>query len=283
LVDNLRVGTNVLAVEVHQTSASSSDIVMGASVDVVEVSRAGCTPGYANSVRASLEPFPALGINEVLAVNQNGIADNAGDRDPWIELANGDFMPVSLGSWYLSDSYAALDRWQFPKGSVISGNEFKIVWADGEPNEATATQWHTGFRLSASGGVVALSRLQNGAPAVVDYLEYPALGADQSFGYLSPREEDSAAGLLALPTPGAANAVTPPEITTVDVGANGEITVRWASLPGASYRVDASEALQTGAWSPLGNTTATGDNASFTDTNASAYQTRFYRVVLTGL
>jgi hypothetical protein len=282
-VDNLRAGENVLAVEVHQTNPGSSDIVFGVSVDVLEVRRESYTPGYANSVRGKLEPFPAVGLNEVLAVNQTGIRDNAGDRDPWIELANYGAAPAVLDGWYLSDSYAALAKWPFPPGASLAAGQFKLVWADAEQGETTAAEWHTNFRLAVPAGVVVLSRLQNGQPAVVDFLEYSGLGADQSFGYPAPRLEDSMAAKLGSPTPGAANQTAPPQtprVTGIQLGQAGEVTLRWTAVAGRGYRVEAAAALASDPWRNAGQVTATGPEAAFTDTGHNGAPAQYYRIVL---
>jgi hypothetical protein len=282
-VDNLRVGDNVLAVEVHQVNATSTDIVFGMSVEVIEAPRAGFTPGYANSVRATLEPSPSLWLNEVLAVNQAGIRDNAGDRAPWIELVNSGATQASLDGWFLSNSYADLTRWAFPAGSSLAPGEFRLVWADAEPGESTPTDWHANFRLTAAAGVVVLSRTQNGRPAIMDFLEYPALAPDESYGYAVPRLEDSLAGPLPSPSPGAANVVSswlPPVFTSVQVSAGARLTLRWTSVSGCSYQVEATQALAQPVWTNLGRVTAVGNEAEFTDLNAAAETTRFYRLVI---
>jgi len=186
-----------------------------------------------------------------------------------------------LDGWYLSDSYAALSRWTFPTDAVISGGQFKLVWADAEPGETTAAEWHASFRLAAPDGVVVLSRLQNGQPAVVDFLEYAGLTADVSFGYpMSPRGH-SVPGLLTSPTPGAANGL-PPAITEIELGADGRVTLRWTAMPGRSYRLEAAAALGEAPWRNAGQVTATSADAAFTDSAANVNETpaQYYRVVL---
>ncbi len=282
-VDSLRIGENVLAVEVHQTNPGSSDVVMGVTADIIEVRRESFTPGYANSVTATLEPFPNIGLNELLAVNNTGLTDNAGDRDPWIELANYGPTPVGLDGWYLSSSYSNLARWPFPTGAALAGGQFRLIWADAEPAENTTAAWHTNFRLAATSGVVVLSRLQNGEPAVVDFLEYAGLPADNSFGFPAPRLVDSTPSVLANPTPGAANGLPPapaPVITALQIGVDHEVTLRWTATAGRTYRVEAKAALDDTTWTVLGTVTATGAEALFTDTKTTDQAIRFYRVAL---
>ncbi len=140
------------------------------------------TPGAANSAIRDLPAYQALWLNEVQAVNQTGIADNFGDRDPWIEIYNSSASPISLDGYYLANNFATLTQWQFPAGSTINPGEFKVVWADGETGETTATQWHTSFGLSGPTGTVALVRIVSGAPQIVDYLNYAGQQAGRSYG-----------------------------------------------------------------------------------------------------
>ncbi|MBM3881392.1 MAG: hypothetical protein FJ387_16980, partial [Verrucomicrobia bacterium] len=282
-VDNLLVGENVLAVEVHQTNPGSSDIAFGLSAEAIEVRRESATPGRANSVRASLEPFPEVWLNEVLAQNTTGLRDRVGDRDPWIELHNAGAAAASLQGWFLSDSYGNLTRWPFPEGASLAAGQYRVVWTDGEPAESTASEWHTNFRLAPASGVVVLARLQNGQPAVVDYLEYFDLGDDEAFGYPSSRWLNAAPALLPAPTPGAANngaPAAPPHIATLTLELNGGITLRWSAITGRRYRLEATSSLGELSWQPVGEVTAAGVEAALTDTVPGPAPQRYYRVVM---
>jgi len=204
--DALVAGENVLAVEVHQVNAGSSDIVMGLALNLLGGQIPGATPGQANSVAAALPAFDPLFVNEVLAVNSTGLQDSAGDRDPWVELHNSGTKPVLLNGLYLTDNYSNLARWAFPAGASISPGEYKIIWLDGEPGESLGNELHASFRL-ASGGSVALVRQQNGEPAVIDYLAAtPA--ADLSNGASPNGQVDDR--LAMVPTPGTANTASQP-------------------------------------------------------------------------
>lgn len=281
-VDNLRQGDNVLAVQVHQTNPGSSDLVWGLSADVLEVRRDPFTPGYANSVRTVLDPFPAVRLNEVLAQNTSGLRDRMGEREPWIELLNLGATAALLDGCYLANSYANLLAWPFPSGASLAPAQYRLVWTDAEPAESTATEWHASFRLQPANGVVALSRMQNGQPAVVDYLEYASLPADQSFGYAeSPGSSGLLPVVLPVPSPGGPNvdADLPPELQSVEVATSGHVTLIWSAAPGRTYRVLAAAELGD-RWQDLGGVTATSGQASFTDTTTGGVAQRFYRVLL---
>jgi hypothetical protein len=203
-VDSLRQGENVLAVEVHQINATSSDIVFGMSLDIIEVQRASYTPGMPNSVRAQLAPFPLLWINEVLPNNTQSIADLAGEREPWIELYHSGTNTLELTDFFLTDSYANLTRWPLPAKTSLGAGQFVLIWADGEDAEHSPTQWHANFRLNPAQGSVVLAQIRSGKPVVVDYLDYQAPQADQSIGSL-PDGAPKWRTILGAPTPGAQN------------------------------------------------------------------------------
>ncbi|HOW68116.1 MAG TPA: lamin tail domain-containing protein, partial [Verrucomicrobiota bacterium] len=171
------------------------------------------TPGRANPVRQSLPAFPLVWINEVLPGNLTSALDNAGEREPWIELYNSGADTIDLSAYYLTDDYTALTQWQFPVGTRISPGEHLLIWADGETQESTASAIHTNFRLHPTRGSVALVRYQ-GTPvqaAVMDYLDYVLPVPDRSYGSYpdgEPRQRRS----FYTSTPRAPNNPAYPEI-----------------------------------------------------------------------
>jgi len=140
------------------------------------------TPGVVNSVNAPLPPFPNLWINEVLPNNRNGLADRFGEREPWIEIFNAGTNSVSLAGLHLSDNFTNLVQWAFPSNATMAAGEFKIIFADAEENESIASELHTNFRPGTNAGLLALSRLRNGASEVLDSVPYANVLEGHSFG-----------------------------------------------------------------------------------------------------
>lgn len=208
----LVLGTNVLAVEVHQTSDSSSDVAFGMKLETDfpdgATNLALYTPGAVNSVRATRPAFPALWLNEAMPVNvagvTNGIVDRFGEREPWGEIYNGGTNVISLSGFYLSTNYANPLLWPFPAGATINPGQFLIVWLDGEPGEATTTEQHASFRLPAGNGALLLSHVVAGQTNVLDYLNYSVASAGRSYGDY-PDGNVSRRQLFAIPTPGGTN------------------------------------------------------------------------------
>jgi len=141
-----------------------------------------CTPGANNSVAGTLPEFPALWLNEAQAENLTGPLDNAGEHDPWVELYNPGTNTISLDGFYLGTNYTSATNWAFPAGASIAPGQFLVVWLDGQPGQSNGTSWHTSFRLTATGGALALARLVNGSVQIVDYLNYLPLTANYSYG-----------------------------------------------------------------------------------------------------
>jgi hypothetical protein len=146
------------------------------------VKRTFATPGTANSTVAILPPYDRLWLNELQANNLTGPTDNHGEHDPWIELYNAGPGTLDLSGYYLANNFTNLTQWQFSAGTMIAPGEFKIVWADGQPEQTAGTTLHTSFRLGAGGGSLALSRLLSGAPQITDCINYPAVAPDLSYG-----------------------------------------------------------------------------------------------------
>jgi len=140
------------------------------------------SPGGVNPFSASLPAFQPLWINELQAVNLTGIVDSNGEREPWIELYNTSTNVVSLEGLFLTPTYTNYTNWAFPPGSSIGPTQFLVIFCDGEESETTNSEYHTSFRLPATGGSVALSRLHTNAPQVLDYVNYAGLHDDRSYG-----------------------------------------------------------------------------------------------------
>jgi hypothetical protein len=170
--------------------------------------RTRATPGAPNSVRASLGSLPTLWVNEVLPDNPSGISDQNGQRDPWIELYYSGSRSLNLADLYLSDDLASPMKWAFPQAATLNPGQFILVWADGQPEQTSAAEWHASFRLSPTNGTVYLSRMQNGLLRVVDYLRYSDMVSGQSVGALPDGNQHGKQALF-LPTPKASNSSQP--------------------------------------------------------------------------
>ncbi len=170
-----------------------------------------CLGGLAALVSgcASCEP-PALGdsgppsgivlVNELLALNGSGLADESGQRDDWLELYNPSQGPVDLAGFGLSDDPAAPGKMKLPPGTLLAPGAFLLVWTDDDPEQGPL---HAPFRLSGDGESVVLTDAEGG---LVDEISFGVQATDVSIGRSPDGEGDVVA--LVSPTPGEAN--TPP-------------------------------------------------------------------------
>jgi len=169
------------------------------------------TPGRTNSVTSALPVFPPLWINEVQPDNLAGITDDRGQRDPWLELYNAGANPLELDGFFLANNYTNLAQWSFPTGTVINAGEFKLVFADGQSEQTTASELHTSFRLSSGTGSIALSRTYAAALQLLDYINYSAVHSNLSFGSF-PDGQPFYRQEMYYVTPGATNnGASPPQ------------------------------------------------------------------------
>jgi len=153
-----------------------------AFVSINNVRPTFASPGSVNAAALALPPFLPLWLNEAQPENLSGITDGQGEREPWIELYNRGTGVVSLAGCYLANNYTNLAQWAFPPGALLQPGEFKIIFADGEPGESTASEWHTSFRLGAGSGEIALAWTPGSTPQVLDYLTYTNIPANRSYG-----------------------------------------------------------------------------------------------------
>ena len=139
------------------------------------------SPGSDNTFRATLSAFPNLWINRVQAENVTGIIDGYGEHDPWIEIYNSGNNTVWLDGLYLAPGYTNLTTWAFPPGASIAATQSLIVFCDGQGAQTSASEYHTSFRLPATTGSIVLSRLVNGGPQIIDYINYAGLASDHAY------------------------------------------------------------------------------------------------------
>jgi hypothetical protein len=120
-------------------------------------------------------------ISEFLANNSDGIRDEDGDREDWIEIRNSSGVTGDLGGWYLTDDPANLTKWAFP-AVEMAGGDYLVVFASGKDRSDAAGELHTNFRLQREvGGYLALVK-PDGVTIASEYAGYPAQFADVAYG-----------------------------------------------------------------------------------------------------
>ncbi len=144
-------------------------------------------------------------INEFMAVNNKTLPDpEAPDESPdWIEIYNSTDGTVNLGGMYLSDSMQDLTRWQIAAGISIGPGQFMVFYAD---DNGLRGLWHTNFKLSGSGEVIAL--VDSDGKTILDAVMFDTQFEDVSYGRYPDGGE--AWGFQQGPTPGLPNQMPDP-------------------------------------------------------------------------
>jgi Lamin Tail Domain/CotH kinase protein len=177
-------GTNVISVEVHQTSGTSSDIVMGLEMTATLPATSG-----------------EVVINEVMTDNHSQTVAGTKNAD-WIELKNTTSAAVNIGGWGLTDDILVPTRYTFPANTIVPASGYLIVWCDdGQPYRndlAPAPGPHTGFGLDRGGQRVVLTS----GGALKDFVAFGPQARDLT---LSRIPDGSGGFTLGQPTRAATN------------------------------------------------------------------------------
>lgn len=129
-------------------------------------------------------PVGDLVINEILASNQNGLADEDGEASDWIEIRNRGSFAVDVSRWSLSDDPSLPGQWTFPS-KLLGPGEYLVVFASGKDRKtATGTnRFHTNFKLSPGGEFLGLYSADLPRVLVSSFTpQYPEQRNDFSYG-----------------------------------------------------------------------------------------------------
>ena len=193
-------GSNVIAVEVHNTSYTSGDLfwagelltTVGASTgdeDVVTDAVIDVTDNTI-SLTAMFTPLSAqeranegltpVRINEVSAANEIYVNDLF-KRNDWVELYNTTDQPIDVEGMYLSDNLNKPTKYQISKSdtqtnTIIPAHGYLIIWCD---KLDPLSQLHASFKLDADGGDVLLTAADK---SWSDRLTYTLMAGDETVG-----------------------------------------------------------------------------------------------------
>ncbi len=207
-------GNNIIAVEVHNNSGSSSDIYWDANLYYNSTLIDG--DFYATDTEIDLpsqnfnlmayyekksdsqlhaEGITPIRINEVSADNGAYINDYFKKAD-WIELYNTTDQAIDIAGMYLSDKESDPHKFQITGGdhgasTVIPAYGHLLVWCDKQP---TANELHADFKLANDGGTVTLTAADD---SWTDKMPYPSHDGNSTVG----RYPDGGNDIYVLSTP----------------------------------------------------------------------------------
>ncbi len=120
-------------------------------------------------------------ISEIVADNEQGLADEDGDRTDWIEIFNAGDASANLDGWRLTDDADNRSKWTFP-AVTLEPEQYLIVYASGKDRRDPASPLHTSFQLSRDGEYLGLIAA-DGTTIASEYApSFPAMLPDRSFG-----------------------------------------------------------------------------------------------------
>jgi hypothetical protein len=195
----LKEGENLLAVEVHQCNATSSDVIFDLSLtceaSIVSETKRITDKVFTDTLKvamslkaiyeASTEPEPtakSVFINEVVSSNSL-LPDEFGEKDDYLELYNASNTDVDIAGWYLSDERVNPTLALIPAFSngktIVPAKGWLCFWADGTVAQGPL---HMPFKLSKNGETLFLSRLNStGQLLLVDSVSFPVLNSNQGY------------------------------------------------------------------------------------------------------
>ena len=167
----LKTGKNTLAVEVHQASRSSSDVVFGLQLTIESEPDA---PGKTK---------PEVRLNEVTV-----LADGTG----WVELFNPTAAPAEIGGLAFTDDLAKPGRWVIPAETAIDPGGF--------------FRFSLPVSLPLVEGQLFLVEHEQKDAAILDSLRFGRLPVGYTLGRVP---DGSGRWTLAMPTPAEPNTAAP--------------------------------------------------------------------------
>jgi hypothetical protein len=133
-------------------------------------------------------------LTELLPSNQEGLADDFGEFDDWVELHNPGSEPLDFSGWRLADDPDAEEPWTVGEGVVIPAFGYLLIWCDEDPDQGPT---HATFKLSSDGESVVLWD-PNGEE--VDRVDFDPIDPDSSWSLVQDGWEQDL-----TPTPGLPN------------------------------------------------------------------------------
>lgn len=223
---------NVIAVEVHNSSATSSDIVWDATLtyrpmadDDTQPEEAhflSTDPEYTIPEGSKLEVeavyvdnenedgnenknYPVK-LNEISAANSIYVNDYM-KKDDWVELYNTTDKDIDLTGYYLTDNVENLTKFRIDEtdvkdGNILPAHGFRLVWCS--KLGRSGREIHANFKLANDEGAYVI--LSNPEQTWADTLTYQPMNGDETCG----RYPDGTDGsyIMQLPTCSASNRLT---------------------------------------------------------------------------
>jgi len=158
------------------------------------VTKPSTAPAAFHAYTVGYTPMNTLRVNEVMASNISTLADEFGEYDDWVELANIGPDAIDLTGMFLTDNFGDHRAWNLPAVSLDAFSSM-LIWCDGQPEQGLL---HAPFKLSAGGEEIALYDSEEHGNTLIHGFHFGLQSADVSVGlYAVP---------IAIPEPGKSGA-----------------------------------------------------------------------------
>ncbi len=180
----IKPGVNVLAVELHQNSPTSSDVSFDLDLRTYKTGAltefTTTTPVFSDlttsdvNIEVYYEPVTVqegIVINEFSASN-SVYEDPFGEKDDWIEIYNNGANPVDFGGFFITDNLSNKTKHRIPFAgaeTILQPGQYKLLWADEQIGQGPL---HLSFKLSADGEQIGIYQKVGAALIKVDEVTY---------------------------------------------------------------------------------------------------------------
>jgi len=139
---------------------------------------AGGTPGRQNK-----SIIDKIFINEFLAANDSSNSDEYQEFDDWIEIYNGNDVPINVGGLFITDNLNNPLKCQIPADSAekttILPKGYLLLWMDGQPEQG---KLHMNFKLDKEGEQIGLIQVIQNLNFIIDTVTFGEQSTNISFG-----------------------------------------------------------------------------------------------------
>jgi hypothetical protein len=232
----IKPGVNVISVELHQNSVTSSDISFDFELSTVKLGEETNTTSTLSTVTdiaesdvsmqaffIPVEAIQGLIINEFSAGETEQL-DEQGEKEDWIEIYNKGSEAIQLGGLYMTDDIDNKRKYEIKeKGaeSLILPGEYKILYADEELFDGPL---HVNFKLSGDGEALGLYQMVGDELRTIDQINFGASANAETSSFSRIPDTTGPFLLTAKPTPLAEN-IYEKVIVATEPQLRGEIAI----------------------------------------------------------
>lgn len=230
----LKAGDNVIAVEVHQSSVTSSDVSFDLKMAVKVIGNESSDTIYSQSFTDTLNsntnfyvtykpttPISGLVLNEIAPSNKEYL-DESGHADDWFEVYNNGTDTIDISNVFFTDSLQNPTKFKMKtsNATLLYPNEYKVIWAD---NEVKQGPLHVNFKLNSKGEEIGIYQIVGLDTLAIDNYDYSELSSYKTFARFPDIIGDFK--ILNRGTPGTENKDLPPYTNNILIASKDIVSI----------------------------------------------------------